>query len=601
MATKRVFDDMSLNENEKRVAKKVSKLHKFTDHWPSDLEVYQMRAFTAGVGIIDLLMESGQFDVIIFILSLLTAREMVRLAAATSPTFVEWYWAQGSKMLKAFSGYFLLKSHFHAEPKEDRLLSLTTGKQILREFNLFRLPKLKHRLDDSRYLCSMNVSTALFNPKHPLVAVVTTYSARAYILAYGGEERRQRGQILYVLTLEYPNTRFRSLNWSPSGNYLLALEEDRHQTFKSLPDNKIRIFYYNSSTFSFNEINFAPHDALLTFHSMNTKFLWLDDSSFIFSSKKKHLFRKFTLSTDGTFVETPLDLSRTLSKIAQLSVRKNLLSYIGAFFVLPDASSPYLYFLVNCPIDHHQHQRLVYVDKISQDIVKYANLPGEVIEIFARPEKFFLLLQNRPYEDYKANSAVLWNFSTEEEYKKCFFSEPWRSKTETSQEGTLFSPSSLFCGDNTEVKIFRSPCCSEINTPNILLQDSNKKPDQLTEYLTKVNKADNLFATNDYVYYVSRVQGVTRVKGLHHHFDFPTCMKDEYVFPPSNFCVWFHPEKPIFLRRKKDFAFDICLAPWADDDDIDTYPEIASDDELTGRDYTTKVKFRSSSAAPPEK
>ena len=243
MATKRVFDNMSLNEAEKSVAKKVSKLHCFTSRHPSDLELHQMRALTVGIGIINLLLENGQYDVVLLLLSYLRVQDMMRVAAAAKPIFIDWYWNRGSKMVRAFCDYFMLKSQFHAPPSESRLLALTTGKQIFREYCLFRSPKLSHRLDDSRYLCSVNVSAAVFNPRHPLVALITTYSARTYILAYGGEERRQRGQILYVLTLEYPQTRFRTLNWSPSGDYLLAVEEDRHQSYISVHPNKIRIFF----------------------------------------------------------------------------------------------------------------------------------------------------------------------------------------------------------------------------------------------------------------------------------------------------------------------------------------------------------------------
>jgi hypothetical protein len=63
-----------------------------------------------------------------------------------------------------------------------------------------------------------------FHPDRPILAMVDQ-TRRLHILAYGGEERRTRGQILFI----DPQPRhsfftFRALNWSPDGSYLLVLE-----------------------------------------------------------------------------------------------------------------------------------------------------------------------------------------------------------------------------------------------------------------------------------------------------------------------------------------------------------------------------------------
>lgn len=49
------------------------------------------------------------------------------------------------------------------------------------------------------------------------------HTRRLYIVAYGGEERQQRGQILFVDPQPiYSMSIIRALNWSPDGTYLLA-------------------------------------------------------------------------------------------------------------------------------------------------------------------------------------------------------------------------------------------------------------------------------------------------------------------------------------------------------------------------------------------
>ena len=110
----------------------------------------------------------------------------------------------------------------------------------------------------------------------------------------------------------------------------------------------------------------------------------------------------------------------------------------------------------------------------------------------------------------------------------------------------------------------------------------------LFEYFTRVARASNLYVTNDYLYYVDNIRQRTKVFGLHHHLSFEVFLKDEYVFPVTNYVTYFHPNKPIFLRKKSPSYFDLYLLPWATDDDMTNYPEIA-EDESAG--YNENVTF----------
>ena len=134
MASKRIFESLVLSNEEKCVAKKLCLLHGLSR--PSDAQLQTLRAFIMGTGILNLLLERGQYDVTAIIVSYLTLSELVRVAAATtSEAFVELFWTPpNSLMKKMFQNHFFLKSFFHDEPSPERLDELTTGQQILLEY-----------------------------------------------------------------------------------------------------------------------------------------------------------------------------------------------------------------------------------------------------------------------------------------------------------------------------------------------------------------------------------------------------------------------------------------------------------------------------------
>jgi hypothetical protein len=104
-----------------------------------------------------------------------------------------------------------------------------------------------------------------------------------------------------------------------------------------------------------------------------------------------------------------------------------------------------------------------------------------------------------------------------------------------------------------------------------------------------MTKTSDFFVTSDFVYFVDKIRMVTHVRGIHHHFEYKTEMKDDFLFPPRNCVVYFHPNKPIFLLQKPLNVFEIYLAPWATDDDLEAFPEIP--DYVDCPDYNEKRDF----------
>ena len=138
MATKRDLAKMDLTKEEKRVSKKICQQHKFTRYRASDLQIENLKTFTFGIGVINMLIVNGRYDELLIILALLSVNELVNVAAAAHADFVDLFWApRNSKLTKDFCQHFFLKSFFHNKPNPDHLATLTTGSQILREYRLY--------------------------------------------------------------------------------------------------------------------------------------------------------------------------------------------------------------------------------------------------------------------------------------------------------------------------------------------------------------------------------------------------------------------------------------------------------------------------------
>ena len=135
MASKRAFEKLGLTDQERTIAKKICQQHKFITSTPTDSQVQFLKAFTFGIGIINLLIINGRYDELLIILSFLSIKELVNVAAAAHSDFVDIFWTpKNSKMTRAFAHHFFLKTFCHDKPSYSHLATLTTGSQILREY-----------------------------------------------------------------------------------------------------------------------------------------------------------------------------------------------------------------------------------------------------------------------------------------------------------------------------------------------------------------------------------------------------------------------------------------------------------------------------------
>lgn len=180
---------MSLSSNEKTIARKIGKFHKYVKDYPSPDELNRLKAFICGVGMINLLLDNGQFDVVVLILSYISdLKVLINLAAAANDLFFQLFWNPTKAGIgRKFMSYFELKSFFHNEPSPLRLATLSSGKELLREYRLFKRPNTKRKIFSSGLLPNLSLTSANFNPVHPLVAI--TLQTKIIIVAFGGKPK----------------------------------------------------------------------------------------------------------------------------------------------------------------------------------------------------------------------------------------------------------------------------------------------------------------------------------------------------------------------------------------------------------------------------
>jgi hypothetical protein len=227
------FNNEPLTPEENAIAAKLGWTQKFSGSVVSSRKLNQVRWLVALLPFLTLLLQSrGGYDVMERVLDYLTAKDIIILAAASDElimTFVR----SSSKIFQRLKGQFesrLCKDQRTCQKEEfflsaKRLGDLSSGMELLREYRLFKSQRYFWKIDTSTLFSHTYPNLVCYHPTAPIMAF-TDHTKNLYILAYGGDVRRERGQILFV----DPSPRnglyssFRALNWSPDGSYLLALE-----------------------------------------------------------------------------------------------------------------------------------------------------------------------------------------------------------------------------------------------------------------------------------------------------------------------------------------------------------------------------------------
>jgi hypothetical protein len=407
----RIFEPDCLTEEEKMYAAKLKKSSKFNSQTPR-YKIFFLRQFIFAVGVINLLLGRNQILVLSMIISFLNAKEFVKLAACADPTLLKYFWYENSQMLQKFKRENCTLEHFHFYyPSKERLLAIKNGEDLLREYYVLRKPKLNWKID-----CFPNCSiTCLsFNPVHELLALLSCGDIT--VIAYAGRVRKENGQIIFTTRV---SDRYYGINWSPSGEYLLAMRGNETTI--------ISFFWYNPKKRAISEI--STFDSFEMCSGLNTKYLWVDGSTAMFASAERYVMTILKINGEERKIKmSQLNLMKTMTKLDRAVAVRTFRHIVSNFFILPDPNSNFFYFIVMCGKPGHQHHRIIYVDKITLEVVKWINLPGETVEISVSSERFYVLIQERREESYLHNQPILSSDvkNLVEEFSECTFSDSWR-------------------------------------------------------------------------------------------------------------------------------------------------------------------------------
>ena len=579
----RIFEPTQLSTEEREFAIKLGKLHKFHEFTPR-YKFYFLRQFMFGVAIIGLLMNANRYDMIYLILKHLTSREFISLASCCDDRLMSEFWyprnAIFKKFIKTFERKELMNHYFPSSSKG--LENIKSGKELLRTYRLLQAPKTNWKIDTSKLLPNHTIACVAFNLNFPLIGILM--GNKIYIITYGGEVRAKRGQILFATQATSESEVFFAINWSPSGEYLLALRGEAIVGFS--------LFFYDFKNMTIAEISFDHYFTAAI--AINTKYLWMDNNSFMFATNEKYKVAVITMkSLEKNYTFRLIDLTPSIEQVF-ITGRKGrqFPLVISNFFVMPNPESNYLFLLSSCGKDH-QHHRILYINKITLELEKWVNLPGEVLEIAVNNLDFYVLIQERQDESFDHNSPSLISITSElaKDFLQCPFSEPWRTKI-TGQKNPKPKRKIIKCTEK-ETMLFTPYCCSDqlTNILSTISPDSNRKYESLKEAHSQISKTNRLYVTKDILYFTNNIISVTHVFGINHHFYRKILNTDEFVLPDKSNMAWFHPTKSIFIQKKSLFFFNIYLHQSASQKEKEEFPLMKC------FNYKSQVVFSSSS--PP--
>ena len=143
--------------------------------------------------------------------------------------------------------------------------------------------------------------------------------------------------------------------------------------------------WLNATTFVFPQVIKATEDVNLVYVTLNQ-----DNKQFSISTRSITFLKNFVMNT---------------------SINFGYINFWGNFFTFPrndeqSSTVPYFYFLTHCP-QPHRHARLLIISQQDLKIVRYIDLPGDVVEIVLDAEEremFLAISVTKKFEFFDGGS-----------------------------------------------------------------------------------------------------------------------------------------------------------------------------------------------------
>ena len=319
--------------------------------------------------------------------------------------------------------------------------------------------------------------------------------------------------------------------------------------------------WLNATTFVFPQVIKATEDVNLVYVTLNQ-----DNKQFSISTRSITFLKNFVMNT---------------------SINFGYINFWGNFFTFPrndeqSSTVPYFYFLTHCP-QPHRHARLLIISQQDLKIVRYIDLPGDVVEIVLDAEEREMFLAISVTKKFEFNWSRLEGAGAVPKavsYKNlvCHMSDPWIGKEISSSAKERI----IFKVKENGVAWEGHKCYAFKAHASAGLDNVTNETHRVQQYLNSTAYSSNIMhVSKDFIIAHDDTTVASRVMSRFHHYHYSNTVNHRFVRSAR---TYFHPTRPISLHIAIDCKhFRLYLEEWAGDEDREEFPSLENSNHFNYR------------------
>ena len=347
-------------------------------------------------------------------------------------------------------------------------------------------------------------------------------------------------------------------------------------------------FYYFTVRYNAAELNIEKicvmNSILLNgqYACMVTKWMWLNATTFVFphiikATEDVNLVYVTLNQDDNKFSISSRSITFLKNFVMNTSINFGHINFWGNFFTFPrneqSAQAPYFYFLTHCP-KPHRHARLLVISQTDLKIVRYLDLPGDVVEIVLDAEEreiFIAIAVTKKFEFNwgRIERGIVVKGATSYNNLTCHMSDPWIGKEQLSS----LKDRIIFKVKENGVAWEGHACYSFKAHAAPGLDNVTNETFRIQQYLNSAAYLSNIMhISRDFIIVHDDLTVASRVMSKYHHYHFDNTLHHRFVRCAR---TYFHPTRPISLNIAIDCKhFRLYLEDWASDKDREEFPSL---------------------------
>jgi hypothetical protein len=327
------------------------------------------------------------------------------------------------------------------------------------------------------------------------------------------------------------------------------------------------------------------------FACMVTKWLWIDNNTFVVphvaTTAEDVVLVYISLSPGSNkFSISRRTITFLKDFVMSTSVNFGYINFFGNFFTFPRNDQvedvPYFYFITHCP-KPHRHARLLIVSRKDLKIVRYLDLPGDVVEVVidANQREIFLAISiTKKFQFNWARIEGAGAVPNAPSYKSlvCHMSDPWIGKEVSSS----LKDRIIFKVKENGIAWESHQCYAFKTHASPGLDNVTNETHRVQQYLNSTAYSSNLMhVSKEFIIAHDDQTVASKVLSRFHHYHFDNSLHHRFVRCAR---TYFHPTRPIVLGVSIDCKyFRIFLDEWADDDDREEFPSLENSNSFNYR------------------